>query len=369
MCSIGEYVLFREFSVIMKKTTDLLKKNKRLLAERKADSGKGDYGRLLIIGGSDGMAGAAYCSGLAAFRSGIGMVRFYGPECNRVILQTLLPEAMYSTDSVPGEAAEKQEKIPVRFENLDRALQWADYVVCGPGLSRSDYAITLTEHLWKLDLSEKKLVLFDADALNIIAAGQMDLKGLSCERIRKGSRTNVVITPHVGEMSRLTGRSIEEIKNKPAELACAYAREHDCIVALKDAVSYVAFPDGDCYRNISGSPALAKAGSGDVLTGVIAGITAIIRGDASAGTIIGVYVHGRAGELAEAVHGVHSVLARDVADAIGGVLSPVSPEFEHLYLFSEKDDGYDSDTDCGNTKKDKVPETSGKRTDSAETTG
>lgn len=301
----------------MKNTADLLEKYEYRLLNREPQASKGDYGKLLIIGGSFGMSGAAYLSGLAAFRSGTGMVRFFGPECNRVILQTLLPEAMYETASDdPG---------------FFKALAWADYVVCGPGLGKSREAEHLLELLFNADLSEKKSVLLDADALNMISSRKFSIKELSLERSRKGEESNIVITPHVGEMSRLCGKSIEEIRACPAEIASSYAKEQNCTVVCKDAVSYVALPSGDVYKNSSGHQAMAKAGSGDVLTGVIAGITAVIKGSAAEGAVLGDFVHGKAGELAAVYRGEHSILARDIADAVSGVIGKISVKYDEVF--------------------------------------
>lgn len=301
----------------MKNTADLLGKYEYRLLNREPQASKGDYGKLLIIGGSHGMSGAAYLSGLAAFRSGIGMVRYFGPECNRVILQSLLPEAMYETVSDDG--------------GFFKALAWADYVVCGPGLGKSREAEHLLELLFAADLSEKKSVLLDADALNLISSGRFSIKELSLERSRKGKESNIVITPHMGEMSRLCGKGIEEIKARPADTAASYAKEQNCTVVCKDAVSYVALPSGDVYENSSGHAALSKAGSGDVLTGVIAGITAVIKGPAAEGAVLGDFVHGKAGELAALYLGEHSVLARDIADAVSGVIGKISVKYDEVF--------------------------------------
>jgi len=299
------------------KTSDLLDKYANRLEERDFYASKSDYGKLLIIGGSFGMSGAAYLSGLAAFRSGIGMVRYLGPECNRVILQSLLPEAMY--DSVSDQ------------KSFEKALGWADYVICGPGLGQSMETEKFLKLLFQADLSEKKLVLLDADALNIVSSGKFSIKELSLERSRKGRESNIVITPHVGEMSRLCKKSIAEIKETPSETALAYAREQNCTVVLKDAVSFVALPGGRVYENNSGHAAMAKAGSGDVLTGVIAGVTAITGGGAQDGAVLGDFVHGKAGELAALYRGEHSILARDIADAVSGVIGKISVKYDDIF--------------------------------------
>lgn len=289
------------------------------LTERDLNASKGDYGRLLIIGGSFGMAGAAFLSGYAAFRSGMGMVRYYGPEENRVILQTLLPEAMYTSESRSIQSVPTGSVVSCK-EDLKAAVSWADRIICGPGLSKSENAVEKVRYLFSIDLSDKKLVLLDADCLNIISDRRLPLKVLSEKRRNTGKETNIVITPHVGEMSRLTGKSIKDIKASPSETALLFSEENSCVTVLKDAISFAASPDGRICENNSGHPAMAKAGSGDVLTGVIAGINAVVRADAFESAALGDYIHGKAGKAAAAVKGAHSVLARDIADAVSGII-------------------------------------------------
>lgn len=300
-------------------TYDAIMKYGAQLLTRRADANKSDYGKLLVIGGSAGMAGAAFLSGLAAFRAGMGMVRFLGPEENRTILQTLLPEAMYTV--WPSEDPEAFWK----------AVSWATHVIAGPGLSTDPAAGEKIRLLMEEDLSGKKLVLFDADALNIIARERIDLKGLS-EAVRtdgtSGAKreTNVAITPHIGEMARLTGLSAEEILKDPSGTAAAYSKAHGCVTVLKNHVTYISSPSGDVFINRSGHPAMAKAGSGDVLTGVIAGMTAVTGADVFGSAAAGTYIHGRAGTISAQQKGAHSVLARDIAENVSEALKEIEHE-------------------------------------------
>ena len=303
-------------------TGDFYQNRTERLFTRDFGAQKGDYGKLLCIGGSFGMAGAAFLSGLAAFRSGIGMVRYFGPECNRTILQTLLPEAMYTSGSLSSASTcsgfrslESAPEDVLSEEALGTALSWADAVIAGPGLSTGGFAREIMHFLLKADLSRKRIVLFDADALNIIAD-----EGLGFPGPAGGEKTNIVITPHVGEMSRLTGKSIGEIKMHPEETALSYSRKEQVVTVLKDAVTVIASPEGEVFLNNSGHAAMAKAGSGDVLTGVIAGVTAVLKEDVLAGAVCADYIHGRAGELAAARFGDHGTLARDIANEIPNVM-------------------------------------------------
>ena len=283
-------------------TTDIEQEDiKCKLRRRGLNANKSTYGKLLIIGGSRGMAGAAYLSGLAAYRSGMGMVRYLGPECNRSILQTLLPEAMYdSCDEVSRESILKV---------MRPAFDWADHFVLGPGLSRSEEAELMVRtfaELWSE--AQKKLLVLDADGLNFLAAHEK-LSGMLL-----GPRT--VITPHVGEMARLVPESIADIKADPLRIARDYALTHHVNVILKDAVTVTADAEGKLHINTEGSAALSKAGSGDVLTGAVAGVCAVLGDDISKALPAAVCLHGLAGRLGAEGISEHGSLARDTADAL-----------------------------------------------------
>ena len=292
----------------------LLLRHRKQLSERDHEANKGTYGRLTLVAGSRGMAGAAFLSGLAAFRCGIGMVKYLGPECNRVILQELLPEAMY--EALPGTLAEK--------------LAWGDYLVIGPGLSKSDGARQLIRAIFEPEvrtvLRKKKLIVLDADALNLMAEegidpGVLRTAGSGADGIQ-AKAAPIVITPHVVEMSRLTGIPADKIKEDPADTAVCYAQKHGIYVVLKDARTAVASPDPALHALLldSGCGAMAKAGSGDVLCGFIAGFAAMLFGDVKDALPLAVWAHGAAGCVAAGRMGCHSILARDIAEAAGEML-------------------------------------------------
>lgn len=293
----------------MKDIKDIIEDNRKLLTERDPEANKGTYGKLLVIGGSNGMAGAAYLASIAAFRTGIGMVKVLGPECNRLILQTALPEAMYSSMEA--------EDGSIREDALADSINWADYVIVGPGLSKGDEAVSLIrlmsgEYIGTL-LRKKRMLVIDADALNIIAGsmhGNADFDGTAMFRYC----SNTVITPHIGEMSRLTGLSITDIKAGQSETAEEFCRKYGVTVVLKDARTAVASRDGEQLIS-SGCGAMAKAGSGDVLCGFIAGITAVLGGNVQESVPLAVWLHGRAGSIAAERIGCHGILAEDIANA------------------------------------------------------
>lgn len=275
------------------------------LPVRQRDGNKGSFGKVFLIAGSRNMCGACELAGTAVYRSGAGMVRVYTARDNRVILQKGLPEAVLSLYT--GE--EEQEEIAL---NLSEHLKWADVLAAGPGIGTSEFARRmLTALLSATELCGKKLLL-DADALNLIAADG-ELGALLKQRTADGAQ--IVITPHPAEFSRLTGLSVGRIKEDLVKAACDFAGEYGVCVVCKDARTVVASPEGRVYINQSGSSALATAGSGDVLSGVICGLLAQ-RMELFEGAALGVYLHGKAGELAAKRTNVYSVMARDVVEAL-----------------------------------------------------
>ncbi len=330
----------------------LLLRHRKALAVRDHEANKGSYGRLTLLAGSHGMAGAAFLSGLAAFRCGIGMVKYLGPECNRVILQTLLPEAMY--DALPeAEARGGCECVPTFAGSLAGKLSWGDYLIIGPGLSKEADARELVRALFdpvvRAALSGKKLIILDADALNLMAEEGLDPGALAVVETddagsTDGRRPPVVITPHVVEMSRLTGIPVSKIKEDPAAAAGDYAGMHGIYVVLKDARTVVASPNalrGEMsdqaaaapYLIDSGCGAMAKAGSGDVLCGFIAGFTAMLHGDVDDALALAVFAHGAAGCVAAEKTGCHSILARDIAGAAGEALQRSLDLLERVRMY------------------------------------
>ena len=260
------------------------------VALRAEYSNKGTFGRVLVIAGSEGMAGAAYLSALAAYRTGAGLVEVFTVASNRQIIQTLLPEAIVT---VCGED-DLEDK-------LDPALARASSVVCGPGLGKSEISRRIVRRT--LEAARVPLVL-DADALNITAE----------EKLAIPRRADIAGTPHLGELSRLTAKSVAEIASDIVGTARRFAAERGVICVLKDAHTVIA--DGErTFVSLAGCSAMAKGGSGDVLTGIIAALAAS-GADMTSAAALGCHLHGRAGEHAASEHGIHAVLAREIADAI-----------------------------------------------------
>ena len=238
------------------------------IPQRKKDANKGTYGHVLVIAGSRGMSGAAYFSALSAYKVGAGLVRIFTVEENRIILQTMLPEAIITTYEPDN-----------YVKTLKEVLSWATAIVIGPGMGEGEMAKKITEQVLASSLLP---MVVDADALNIVAKKKMSVV----------FGKNMVITPHLGEMSRLVGMSIDEIKKDKLAVARKYALHHQVHVLLKSEETLVVSPSGEEYKNTSGSPALAKAGSGDVLSGVIAGLFCLGYNIFSAASL-GAYIHGK----------------------------------------------------------------------------
>lgn len=268
-----------------------------LLPARNPDGNKGTFGKVLVIAGSRGMCGAAYLSALAAYRTGAGLVKVLTVPENRPMLQTLLPEAIVET-------YEPEESEAGTFKAfIEGQCDWADAIVLGPGLRRESLAGYLVEIV--LSYAYVPIVL-DADGLNTVSRHPY---------LTRYFTENIIITPHMGEMARLCGCSVEELKDSPVQAAKDYSSRYGTVCVLKDAVTVTADKEGNTWINGSGCSAMAKGGSGDVLTGVIAGLLA--RGmDCSEAAWMGVYVHGLAGEKAAGIWGDQGVLASNLADCL-----------------------------------------------------
>jgi len=264
-----------------------------LLPERKEDSHKGTYGKVLMITGSDGMAGAAYLSAKAAYAMGAGLVQIYTVRENQTVLQSILPEAIIRTYA------------SFDPDELHQLIDWADVAAIGSGLGQGRLASKLVQETVSYI---KKPCLIDADGLNLLAGKTQMLK-----------EGNFILTPHLKEMSRLLGKQVKEIKEKRFQILKEFVQESETICVLKDSRTLVAGSENQIYINTSGNAAMAKAGSGDVLAGVITGLLAQGQDCFAAGTA-GVYLHGLFGDLARDKKGKYSAAAGDLIDAVGEVL-------------------------------------------------
>ena len=275
---------------------------RKMLPDRPEDSNKGTYGRLLVIAGSKGMAGAAYLNAHAAYMTGAGLVRIYTSSDNREILQTLLPEAIITT----YEEYNKEELLSL--------LTWADGVCIGSGLGMS----RLSEKILKTVIEYVKIpCLIDADGLNLLAENKNYLNQMAERRF--------VITPHMKEMSRLTGTPVEELKADRIQILKDFISRYRITCVLKDSRTLIASEEKGIRMNLTGNSAMAKAGSGDVLAGVISGW--MVQGkEAEDAAELGTYIHGLSGDLAKFEKGVYSVMARDLIEYISKALMKLEEE-------------------------------------------
>lgn len=263
---------------------------KGLLKPRARFSHKGTFGHALLIGGSKGKIGAAVLMGKACQRSGAGLVTVHIPGCGYNILQAAVPENMVSVD--------EDENVCSKFPLLDAFSA----VACGPGLGIGQGSAAML----KILIQEVKVpFLLDADALNILSENPTWLAFLP-----KGT----ILTPHPGEFARLAGKTNNSFDR--LETLKSFAIRHQVNIVLKGNYTVTCTPLGNCYFNPTGNPGMASGGSGDVLTGLIAGLLAQGYNPTEA-CILGVYLHGRAGDIAAAKNGVETLIAGDIIRNFG----------------------------------------------------
>jgi NAD(P)H-hydrate epimerase len=274
-----------------------------LVAPRAADSHKGDFGRLTIAAGSMGKTGAAYLAAMGALRSGAGLVTVATPKSCLPIVASMGPA--YMTLDLPEDDAGLL--VPA---GVDRLLeQTHDVVACGPGLGRSASVAEFVRAL--LDRATCPLVL-DADAITVL--------GDDPGRITGSEERDVIITPHPGEMARLIGASVSDVQANRLQVAADFATTHRVYVVLKGHRTVIATPEGRVFINPTGNPGMATGGTGDVLTGMIAAWLAQLL-DAEAACRLAVFLHGAAGDLAEAREGQAAMTATDLLDHLGDALT------------------------------------------------
>lgn len=262
-----------------------------LLPRYKADAHKGNRGRVLVIAGSSGMMGAAVLSANSALRAGSGLVTLCVPREIKNNVNSMSLEVVVSD-----------------FNNIDEQINICDAIAIGPGLAKDTNAIKLVNSL----LLSKKIrmpIVIDADALNAIKDPS----------ILKKSGLDIVITPHAGEFSRLSSRSIDDIQHDRTGSARLFAAEYGVTVLLKGAYTVIAGKDGKIFINPIANPAMATAGVGDVLTGIIASL--IGQGLSSFNAAVaGAYIHGMSAGLATSIKGRCGIIASDIIDLIPNTL-------------------------------------------------
>ncbi len=286
-----------------------------LLPARNEAGNKGTFGKILVIAGSGNIFGAAALCAEAAMRSGAGMVKVYTEESNRTALAARLPEALISTYR-GGEWLPQTDGL-----QLLEDLCWADGLVVGPGLGTDDTAMSIL--MYVLDWNSRnghRPAVFDADALNLFAQSPSLMKQLHFP---------AVFTPHMGEMSRLGIWSVPDLKEDPVAIAGNYAMQNQITLVLKDARTITASPDGTCRINTRGNSALATAGSGDVLAGIM-GTLLTQNPELPEAAALAVLIHALAGERAAEKGSRRGVIAGDLLRELPELLDEPRKE---CYIF------------------------------------
>lgn len=265
--------------------------------DRKPDSHKGNFGRLLTVCGSVSMPGAAIMSACAAARCGVGLLTVCTPKEYLPQFAAKLPEAVY----LPIETAESGSYTSDSFEEIIQAADKSTAVLIGCGIGNTDESRKLVKNLI---VNINCPVILDADGINCIS-DSID--------IIKQAKSDIILTPHPAEMGRLCGMNASEVQSDRLEIAKCFAQENDCIVVLKGAGTVIAYPD-KAYVNTTGNSGMSKGGSGDVLSGIIASLAA-----QGIPPHTGVFIHGKAGDIAAQKHSKQSMLPTDMIDELGGI--------------------------------------------------
>src|SRR5919197_4538150 len=267
---------------------------RELITPRSPDTHKGDFGRVLIVAGSPGKTGAAHLAAIGCLRSGAGLVTVATPAACQATIAAMAPEYMTEPIRAGDEGLDP--------DDVDRVLELArDVLAVGPGIGQGHATREFVQRL--VDRATMPLVV-DADGLNAFTGAPEKLAG------REGR--DVIITPHPGEMGRLVGMSANEVQSSRLEVARNFAAAHHVYVVLKGHRTLIATPDQKVFINPTGNPGMATGGTGDVLTGMIAAWIAQLL-DAEAPCKLGVYLHGLAGDLAEAEAGEVAMTAGGLA--------------------------------------------------------
>ena len=268
-----------------------------LMPQRAAGGHKGSYGKILLVGGSQGLSGAAAMASMAALRAGAGLVTLAVPAGIHSLMEVKLTEVMTKPLPETVEMTVSREAAGAVLEMMEAA----DVLALGPGMSTNESTI---EFVREIVPQLEKPVVIDADGLNALAGSLGILE--TCHAVP-------VLTPHPGEMARLMGIKIDEVQNNRVEAAQEAAARWKAVIVLKGFRTIVAGPDGTVYVNPTGNPGMASGGTGDVLTGVIAALIGQGLTPLEA-AVAGVYFHGLAGDLAAGEKGMVSLVAGDVID-------------------------------------------------------
>jgi len=299
------------------------------LSPRDPEANKGSFGHVLVVGGSLGKAGAAAMAGMAALRSGAGLVTVACPRSVLATVAAFRPELM--TEALEETEAGTISLRALEYGRMDALIQGKSVVALGPGIGRhtetSEFARTLVEKF-------RVPMVIDADGLNAFqgAVGKLD-----------GSVHPLVLTPHPGEMARLIGGTIADVENDRIGIARKFAEQHKLVLVLKGHRTLTALPDGRVWVNHSGNPGMATGGMGDILTGMAAGLwaqglpkkptNASAGSPASEAIVAAVYLHGLAGDVACEAQGELSLTATDLLAALPEAIRRVKATGREKYVW------------------------------------
>jgi len=271
-----------------------------MVAPRPAESNKGNYGHVLVIGGSVGKAGAAAMAGISALRAGAGLSTVATSKSALAAVAGFYPELM--TEPLPEtEAGTIATGAGLKIEELSKTMA---VLAIGSGISRDPHTSTLVRSL----VSHQKIpMVVDADGLNAFEGHTNELSGKD--------RT-LVITPHPGEMARLAACSTGDVQKDRLGVARRFARDHNLIVVLKGHRTLVVQPDGEAWVNTTGNPGMSTGGTGDILTGMVAGMLAQNPKNPMTAVCAAVYLHGLAGDVMREKVGEHSLIATDLLQGL-----------------------------------------------------
>lgn len=285
--------------------------SKRIMeAPRALDANKGRFGHVLVVGGSPGKAGAAAMASLAAMRAGAGLVTAAIPRSVASIVAGFAPEMM----TLPLEESSDGHLSVTNLESgqLDTTLRGIDVLAIGPGLGR---ALETADFIRGLVQKTKLPAVLDADGLNAFEG--------HAELIDGRNRT-LILTPHPGEMARLLGTTVANVERDRLSIARNFATEHHLTLVLKGWRTLVAHPDGTVAVNTSGNPAMAKGGSGDILTGIVAALLAQFPQSIEEAVECAIWLHGAAADLYVQQHDEHTMLATELLDHLSqAIQTPV----------------------------------------------
>lgn len=289
---------------------------------RPAYSHKGSYGRVFVLAGSTGMTGAAVLASQAALRAGAGLVTLGIPKSLNTIVEAKLSEVMTIPLPETTEGSLALTAKPPILEFIERTAP--SVLAIGPGLSQNSETVNLIQNLVR---KTDRPTVIDADGLNALADRQTDRSSTRSQvnNLLSSLPSQAILTPHPGEMARLTGLSVSEIELDRIGIAQEFAREHEVTLVLKGVPTVIALRTGEVWINSTGNPGMATGGTGDVLTGLIAGLMA--QGvPVSEAAVLGVYLHGLAGDISAEMSGMHGLIAGDILKAIPEAIERCRPK-------------------------------------------